>query len=418
MLKEYLKNLSIPDKPGVYFFLNKRKIIYIGKATSLRSRTRSYFSPDLIKTRGVITVDMVAKADSLKWEETDSVLEALILEANLIKKYKPYHNIREKDDKSFNFVVITREETPKVLVIRERNLKTSLVEKLKSVKFQARYGPFTNGMQLREAMKIIRQIFPYIDAQSAKPDSFEFYRQIGLAPEVGTEEAKEAYDRNIKNLKLFFQGKKKKVVLNFKKEMNLYAKNREFERAAEMKRRIFALTHVNDVALLKNDTSSARISAGHTRIEAYDIAHMSGKNMVGVMTVVENGEAIKSEYRMFKIRTQSNTNDTGALKEVLERRFNHPEWPMPSLVVVDGGVAQINAAKGALADQGLNIPVVSVLKDERHKPKDILGDEIYAKEYKSSILLANSEAHRFGISYHKNLRGRNFLPGLKNRRER
>jgi excinuclease ABC subunit C len=136
---------------------------------------------------------------------------------------------------------------------------------------------------------------------------------------------------------------------------------------------------------------------------------MGGKNMTGVMVVVENSEAAKSEYRKFKIRTQKDANDTGALTEVLERRLAHAEWAYPSLIVVDGGVAQINAAKKALVKAGRLIPVVSVVKDERHKPKAIMGDEVFARKYKKEILLANSEAHRFAIAYHKNMRDKNFL---------
>ena len=131
--------------------------------------------------------------------------------------------------------------------------------------------------------------------------------------------------------------------------------------------------------------------------------------MVGVMVVLEDGEIEKSEYKKFKIRTQSDANDTGALKEVLERRLAHTEWPYPNLIVVDGGVAQINVAKKVLAGLRINIPIVSVLKDERHKPKAIMGDKSLGLKYKREILLSNSEAHRFAISYHKNMRNRNFL---------
>ena len=249
----YFKKKILPEKPGVYFFKSGSNILYIGKATSLRSRTKSYFAKDLISTRGPLILDMVFKTDTVDWQETGSVLEALILEANLIKKYKPYYNTKEKDDKSFNLVCITKEEFPKVLVLRERNLKSGLLEDKNNIKFQAKYGPFTNGFQLKEAMKIIRRIFPYLDAKSSQSSSLEFYRQIGLAPDTGTAEAKIAYGKNIKNLKLFFAGKKKRVISNFKKEMMLYAKNREFESANEMKRRIFALMHINDIALIKND---------------------------------------------------------------------------------------------------------------------------------------------------------------------
>ena len=136
---------------------------------------------------------------------------------------------------------------------------------------------------------------------------------------------------------------------------------------------------------------------------------MGGKNMVGVMTVVINGEVEKSEYKKFKIQTQIDANDTGALKEILERRFAHNEWTYPDFIVVDGGGAQINVALNIFKKLNLNIPVVSVLKDDRHKMKEILGDKEIVKKYKNEIMLANSEAHRFAINYHKQMRNRNFL---------
>lgn len=392
MKKELLKKLKLPDKPGVYFFKQGKKILYIGKATSLQDRVKSYFGKDLIETRGPLLVDMVWKADKIDYQATDSVLEALILEANLIKKYQPYHNSREKDDKSFNYVCITKEKLPRVLVVRERNVKHRVFDKI--------YGPFPNGGQLREAMKIIRRIFSFLDEKSK--NYLEFYKQINLVPDL---EDRKLYLHNIKNIKLFFSGKKKQIVRNLKKEMNNYSKMHEFEKAGEIKRQIFALQHINDVALLKQEN----FPVSPFRIEAYDIAHMSGKNMVGAMVVLEDGEVVKSEYKKFKIRTQNNTNDTGALREVLERRLAHAEWTYPDLIVVDGGKAQLNAAKNVLKKINVIISIVSVVKDEHHKPKAIMGDEKIITKYKSVILLANSEAHRFAIAYHKNLRKRNFL---------
>jgi excinuclease UvrABC nuclease subunit len=404
MKSQFLKKLKIPEKPGVYFFYKGKNLLYIGKATSLQSRVRSYFTKDLIATRGPLILDMIVQADKLKWQETDSVLEALILEASLIKKHQPKYNTKEKDNKSFNYVCITREDLPKVLIMRGRNIK----KEIESKKYQATYGPFPNGLQLRDAMKIVRRIFPYIDAQSAKRDNFEFYRQLGLTPDVGSKEVKNTYKKNIANLKLFFQGKKKKIILNFKKEMMALANKKEFEKAGEIKKKIFALEHINDVALIKEDTSQ-NITSALFRIEAYDIAHMSGKNMVGVMTVIENGEVAKIEYKKFIIRTQTGSNDTGALEEVLSRRFRHIEWGIPSLVVVDGSTAQMNVAKRVLDRYQFSIPIVAVVKDDRHKAKALVGDESIIKIHKKSILLSNSEAHRFGIAFHKNKRGKNFL---------
>ena len=131
--------------------------------------------------------------------------------------------------------------------------------------------------------------------------------------------------------------------------------------------------------------------------------------MVGVMTVVSDGEVNKSEYKKFKIRTQVDANDTGALKEVLERRLAHTEWAYPNLIVVDGGSAQLNTAKNILKNLNLEVATVSVVKDDRHRARDIMGDKTFALKYEREILLANSEAHRFAITYHKQMRGKNFL---------
>ncbi|MCE9517907.1 GIY-YIG nuclease family protein, partial [Candidatus Nomurabacteria bacterium] len=222
MKLSYLTKLKLPNNPGVYFFKKGKEILYIGKATSLRDRTKSYFSSDLIVTRGPIILDMTVVATSLEYQMTDSVLEALILEAELIKKHQPRYNTKEKDNKSFNYVCITKEELPKVLVIRGRNV----LKEVTDVKYQATYGPFTNGLQLRSAMKIIRRIFPYIDDQSSKRDNFEFYRQLGLTPDTGSVEIRTAYKKNIATLKLFLEGKKKKNVINLRKEMLNLAKKK------------------------------------------------------------------------------------------------------------------------------------------------------------------------------------------------
>jgi excinuclease ABC subunit C len=420
MKKEIFKKIKLPNKPGVYFFLKDREIIYIGKATSLRDRAKSYFGEDLIETRGPIILDMIFRADKIDWQVTDSVLEAIILEANLIKKHQPKYNTKEKSDKSFNYVCITKEKLPRVIIVRGKDLDNFTNQKFSRVlgspgpHTPARptrksligsvFGPFPNSPQLREALKIIRPIFPFLDDKSK--NYYKFYKQVDLVPDISNTGGIKQYKKNIKNLKLFFEGKKKKVLKNLEKEMKEYAKVREFEKAGEVKRQIFALKHINDIALIKNENEK---QDNAFRIEAYDIAHMGGKNMVGVMVVVSGGEIEKSEYKKFKIRTQNNANDTGALKEVLERRLAHKEWTYPNLIVVDGGIAQINITKKILIKLNINIPVVSVLKDEHHKPKAIMGDKEIVLKHKRAILLANSEAHRFAINYHKNMRDRNFL---------
>ncbi|MEQ1500464.1 MAG: GIY-YIG nuclease family protein, partial [Parcubacteria group bacterium] len=432
---------KLPDTPGVYFFVRKmkkndgveyKKILYIGKATSLRDRVRSYFNKDIVNTRSPLVFKMLEEFTDVEFTSTDSVLEALVLEAYLIKKHQPDANIKEKDNRSFNFVVITKEDFPRVCVVRSRELLHSslLVEGLP---IDYSFGPFPNGSQLKEALKIIRKMFPYRDSKCAPNQGRPcFNRQIGLCPGVCTGEVtKEEYEKTIKNIILFFEGDKKRLAKNLEKQMGDYAKDKHFEKAEKIKRTIFTLNHIQDISLIKDEIFTTG-NPGQTtmRIESYDIAHMSGQNVVGVMTVVEDGEIKKSDYRKFKIRgtgevfskvlgknpqtirkNSSGTddsrfiNDTKALKEVLARRLAHIEWRFPDLIVVDGGVAQKNAISKILKENNQDIPVVSVVKDERHKPKEILGDKRWLK-YEKEILISNAEAHRYAIGFHKQLRGK------------
>lgn len=391
------KNLpKLPDSPGVYIFKKGATVLYVGRATSLKSRVASYFRNDLIETRGPFLVDMVTLSKRVQHLPTDSVLEAIILEANLIKKYQPKYNTIEKDDKSFNYVVITDSEFPVVLLLRERELEKSGVDT------KVIFGPFPNGSAIKEGLAIIRRIFPFHDGSSIKKDQFAFYRQIGLAPDTTNEEAREAYNKNIDNIILFFKGKKKEVLKNLEREMKEYAKAREFEKANIVKQKIFALKHIEDVSLIKREELLSK--DGNFRIEAYDISHMSGKSMVGVMTVVLNGRPDKANYRKFRIRGFDNANDVGALAEVIQRRLGHPEWLFPNLVVVDGSVAQKRRVENIFNELGVHIPVVAVVKNERHKPKAILGAKEFAQKYEKEIILANAESHRYAVAYHKNRR--------------
>jgi len=408
MTIEVFEKLNIPDVPGVYFWKEGSTILYIGKATSLRDRVRSYFSADLISTRGPRMVDMVFKSDTIDWMETDSVLEAMIAEANLIKKHWPDYNVKEKDNKSWNYVVVTREKFPRVLTIRGRTLEVEKQKKL--LKVRKSFGPFTSGSALREALKIIRRMFPFIDGNSSSKYTANFYRQIGLAPDTSTEEARLSYQKNIDHIVLFFEGKKKKLVRELEKEMDAHAKNLEFERAEMIKRKIFALEHIQDIALIKEDvevfskTADVQPQDVAFRIEAYDVAHLSGKETAGVMTVVCDNEINKNEYRRFKLDPKTGNNDTANLREIIERRLNHPEWRIPDLMVIDGGQGQLNLAEKVIRERGAVVPIVSVVKDERHKPADILGNPELIEKHKKAILLVNSEAHRFAIAYHRKLR--------------
>lgn len=409
MQREQLNELKLPDAPGVYLFRGaKRRILYIGKAGSLRDRVRSYFASDLAAGRGARIVGMVETAHSLDWIETGSVLEALILEANLIKRHQPPYNVDEKDNKSFNYLVSTREDFPRVLIIRGRELFGPEAPALKLKKV---FGPFPQGGSLKEAVKIVRRIFPFRDTcvpappgEAGKPC---FNRQIGLCPGVCSGEmGKREYAARVRSIEQLFSGNFKGLKRDLARQMKAAAKAEEFERAALLRRQVEALEHIRDVSLIKDELRVA--SGGGVRIEAYDVAHTSGQETVAVMTVIDNGETMKSAYRKFKIRSATN-NDVAALTEALSRRLVHEEWPLPRVFVVDGSTPQLNAARRLLRDAGIGVALVGVVKNERHRPERLVGDERVIAAHEKDILLANSEAHRFAISWHRTRRSKRSL---------
>jgi excinuclease ABC subunit C len=361
---------------------------------------------------------MVAEADKVTWQTTQSVLEALILEANLIKRHAPPYNALEKDNKSFNYLVITKERFPRLVVVRGREL----YQNWKDSDIKNLFGPFPQGLALRDAVKIVRKIFPFRDSKCTpceeqhRPKNIKdrplyackpcFNRQIGLCPGVCTGEmSREEYALVVKHIVQLFSGNFKGLKRQLTKEMKEASKNEEFEKASLLRRQCAALEHIKDVSLIKEERVSA---GGGARIEAYDVAHTSGQETVAVMTTVMNGEAYKDAYRKFTIRTATN-NDVAALSEALERRLAHPEWPLPRVFVIDGGRAQMNAARRVMKKAGIGVPLVGVVKDERHRPKDLIGDKKAIEAFERDILLANNEAHRFAISWHRKRRARRSL---------
>lgn len=410
MQKTELIKFDLPDCPGVYLFKQGRKVLYVGKATSLRDRVRSYFDDDLIATRGPRVVDMVTKSDRIAYETTPTVLEALVREAALIRLHRPSGNSEGKDDKTFLYAIITDEEIPRVLAVRGKDI--DFKEKITNtgVKYKAIYGPFPSGAQLREGLRLIRRIFPFFD--TSKPIGtkskhqtahIEFNTQINQYPRDFN--AKD-YRRTIRHVMLFLSGRGKELRILLNKEMKEAAKDERFEDAAEARRELYSLDHIQDVSLIKDENRfDAAVNPGY-RIEAYDTAHLSGTNAIGVMTVVQDGAPVKKEYRTFRIRGVIKNDDIASLKEILTRRFNHPEWEFPKVVVIDGGTTHKKAAESALVAAGVTIAVVAVVKDERHRPREVIGAR-RAGISESDAVLANSEAHRFSLSRHRWARSRN-----------
>lgn len=388
----------LPQNSGVYFFLDQAgNIMYVGKATNLRTRVRSYFAGDMLEKRGPLIADMIPLISRIEWQETDSALEALVLEAHLIKKHQPPRNSDGKSDRSFVYLIITREPFPRLLIKRQREILEGKVRE--PIRFS--FGPFTSRHTLEQALKIIRKIFPYYSRRQSYDEKSNIYQQIGLAPGTGMTETE--YEQNIQHIKLFFEGKKRRVLKELEKQMMQYAETEQFEKAEEIKRRIFALNHIRDVSLISDDTKHVQNTG--MRVEAYDVAHTQGKYAVGVMTVLYDGEPDKKEYRKFRVKSFDGVDDNRALNELLERRFRHAEWEMPQLIVADGSVAQKGTVERFLEKNTIDtIRVVACKKDERHRVAEILGDSAVVKKYRSAILLANSEAHRFAVEYHQQLR--------------
>ena len=409
----------MPDVPGVYVFRGtKNEILYIGKAASLRDRVRSYFASDISETRSSAIAKMAATASTLTWTETGSVLEALILEANLIKQHQPPYNIRDKDNKSFNYLVVTKDDFPRVIIVRGREL----FQDWKDRDIKKLFGPFPQGSSLKEAVKIVRKIFPFRDTCTPCPSERErsglpvdnrrgckpcFNRQIGLCPGVCSGDVDQKhYATYLSHITELFSGNFQGLKRQLAREMKQAAHEERFEDAQVLNRQISALEHVRDVSLIKDEN---RVSAGGAvRIEAYDTAHTGGSETVAVMTVVQDGEPVKNAYRKFTIRTSTN-DDVASLKEVLSRRLNHSEWPLPRVFVVDGGGPQVRAAARILKDAGISIPLVGVVKNDAHKPERLIGDTKAIKAHEKDILLANAEAHRFAITWHRSRRGKRLI---------
>src|SRR3989344_4318419 len=373
MTREDVKFDKLPEAPGVYFFMGKRReILYIGKATSLRDRVRSYFSSDIAEVRSPLIAQMIAEAVRIETTPTDSVLEALLLETNLIRTHKPKYNTLSKDDKSYNHLIITNEEFPRVLVVRGKDL-SSYPEDTRLHTF----GPFPQGTLFKEALKIVRELFQFYDdraklgsGSSYRRGVVSFNRQIGLYPK---DVDRDVYLQTVRHLALFFEGKKEVILRELEQEMLRLAKLQKFEEAAQVKRKIFALTHIHDVALMKKEFRTYH-DEKRMRVEGYDVAHLQGEAMVGVMTVCEGGEPVPSEYRSFTIRSLTASNDPAAQK---------------------------TAAEKVLREAGVVIPVVGVVKDEHHKPKRLIGPANVIRQHHDTIIRVNAEAHRFSISLHR-----------------
>ncbi len=407
-LQQKIKNA--PTEPGCYMYTDKnQKIIYVGKAKNIRNRVKSYFTnyPKLdIKIQA-----MVDRMQDVEFKTVDSEIEALILETNLIKKYHPKYNTMMMDDKNYSWVKFEKpikgiRDFPRIKIVREK-------DDLKAEYF----GPYPNNLPLKNILKRVRKIFPYVSCNrkliqiSKDPLKIEtnnsnpcLYFHLGLckAPCASLQD-KENYTKNFNNIKKFFRGEKVDIMRELENQMVVYSKEMEFERAAEVRDKIDDIKYVTQNIGISNDVDDVIIDELKERereeatleliqelgfpkdkldlhkgfkIECYDISNIQGTNAVGAMTVMVDGRLQNHLYRKFRIRMKNEPNDFAMMQEVLGRRLMHlsPNTEKfddslsikPDLIIIDGGKGQLVAAYKVLENLGLGreIPIVGLAKRE------------------------------------------------------
>ncbi|MBI5221698.1 MAG: GIY-YIG nuclease family protein [Candidatus Magasanikbacteria bacterium] len=394
---------QLPDAPGVYLFFNiKKELIYVGKASSLKNRVRSYFagkkSPRPIE-------EMIHEVVDLKTENTDSALEAAILEGFYIKKYRPKYNVQWRDDKSWNYIGITKEAFSKVKTVRQHELTSD-----KKTEFKYLFGPYP-GLNTKAAMKILRKLF-FISTCEPNAKRPCFYYQLGECLGVCTGEisALDYLNKVIRPLCLFLGGKKRLLVRKIEKDMLLTSIAENFEEAGRLRNQLHQLKKIQDIALLNDSFMEDKIGNNTNlvkRIEGYDISNLGSSDKVGSMVVFDEAGPVKSEYRKFKIKTVVGQSDVDCLVEVLERRLQHTEWPMPNIFLIDGGLPQINKAKKVLDNFRIHTTIVGIAKGSERKRNDFFvlrADDIMKEWIKNNKLLlikVRDEAHRFAITFNR-----------------
>ena len=435
-----VKNNSIPDEPGVYFYYDKNDtLLYIGKATSLKRRGSSYFNGAHDRK----TEELVGKIARISYIETPTVIEALVLEANKIREHQPPYNIRQKDDKSFAYLVITNEAYPKPIIMRGLELSRMGINPLlpppgggkcrrkadnrhrvaEHEKFLHLFGPYTNAKSLRTALDLLRKIIPWSTCHPGQKRPC-FSAQIGACPGVCIEAVTpREYKRVIRSLVLFFSGKKTQLIGQMKREMTRAAKNQDYERAAAFRNRLFALEHIRDVSLITREETAEYLSTENDyidlngRIEAYDISNISGTSATGSMVVFESGKPVKDAYRKFKIKSIDGPNDVGMMEEMMRRRLARVSrgWELPEVMVIDGGVGQVRRVKDVMRELGVSVPVLGIAKGFDRKQDRLVFDKKDAElarvatRGKELFQKARDEAHRFAVTYHRVLRAKKFV---------
>ncbi len=402
--KEKVKNF--PDSPGVYLMKDKEgRVIYCGKALSLKKRVGSYFLklPGLIKTQIMLTY-----ADSIEYISTPSEHDALILESELIKKYQPRFNMALKDDKSFPYIKVTREDLPKVSIGRRKSSE-------KSVDY---FGPYTSAKLLRRAVNILRKSFPFCTCRRP-PKRVCLNYHLGLcAGPYQKKISKTKYLEIIKGFEDFLMKKDSELIDELSAKMRRMVNKEKFEEAARVRDNLEALSllislkkiDARQILALDSDFKRLGLNKEPLRIEAFDVSNIAGNLAVGSMVSFYKGRPDKNNYRRFKIRTVSGIDDYAMIREVVSRRYGRllsESKKMPDLIVIDGGAGHLEAAQKALKTMHLNIPIIAIAKSQEliytvkdKNPVNLGRDSVVLQ----LVQRLRDEAHRFALKYHHLLR--------------
>jgi excinuclease ABC subunit C len=388
------KLADLPKAPGVYFHKDaKGEIIYVGKAAVLRNRVRQYFQKS--RSRDPKTEALVAEIADLDYMVVESELEALFLEAEMIRRYMPRYNILLRDDKALSYIRVDYDSDYPTVSTTRRPLDDG-----------ARYfGPYFSTIAVRQALKLLRRVFPFATRRIGGQKRASLHYHLGLDP--GLEEGKTSLDdyrANLRKLMAVIQGRRKTIVKELEADMKRAAKASEYEKAAKLRNQLFALQGL-DTQVIFSDKEFLDISKDHAlnelinllsmskypyRIEGYDISHMQGSDVVASMVVFTNGVSNKAEYRKFKTKINQN-DDFYNMNETLKRRLsekNRKAWGTPNLVLIDGGKGQLDAAIKARDEASCtNIPFIGLAKRE---------EQIVIQKGKSNVTLDETTLHQLG----------------------
>ena len=429
-LRAAAKVREFPQKPGVYLMKDAAgRVIYIGKAKNLRSRASSYFLKGAAEELRTSWVSEIADLDFI---ECESEVDALLMEARLIKDVQPKHNKELKDDKTFPYLMITtHEDFPRVEVTRE--------PKDRGVKL---YGPFANVGALRGAVQVLQRIFKFRTCSLDIADGderWQWFRPCLLASiqqctaPCNLRISKDAYRRDIKRLQMFLDGQRASLLKQMRREMQEAAKALEFERAATLRDEIHMLETLDDRGELdthaqpevfyvdpKKGLAGLRkvlnLDATPRTLEGVDIAHLGGGQTVASLVQFIDGLPFKPGYRRYKIREVTGIDDFRSIHEVVVRRYRRMSdeaQVFPDLLLIDGGKGQLNAAVAAFRELDISPPtLVSLAKREEEVYVPGQAEPLRLSRHSFALRLlqyVRDEAHRFAQHYHHILRRKSTL---------